>query len=142
MDHPRFEPVKGTPAQAHQHYYGGGLVDVIFRLIDRRGSQHSVAPGPHAQVFGKSAVELHERLRTTANDRPDTRPPDRSDALDGLSSGPLTSRDFLLGSARTGKLQTALLAGLVIVLGIVLVQVASERPDKKTMHAQHALPGP
>jgi len=142
MEHPRFEPVKGTPEQAHQNYHGGGLVDFIFHLIDRRGSQRSPAPGADTQVSGEPAVEIHERLRTTANNRPDTRPPDRSDTLDGLSSGPLASQNFLLGSARTGKLQTALLAGLVIVLGIVLVQVASERPDKKTMHAQHALPGP
>lgn len=136
MEHPRFEPVKGTPAQAHQNYHGGGLVDFIFRFIDRRGSQRSSAPGADTQVSGGPAIEIHERLPTTANDRPDTRPPDRSDTLDGLPSGPLASRDFLLGSARTGKLQTAMLAGLAVVLGIVLVQVASEHPHKKTMHAQ------
>ena len=94
MEHPRFEPVKGTPEQAHQNYHGGGLVDFIFHLIDRRGSQRSPAPGADTQVSGEPAVEIHERLRTTANDRPDTRPPDRSDTLDGLSSGPLASQRF------------------------------------------------
>jgi len=139
MDHPGFESVKGAPEQAHRQYHGGGLVDVIFRLIDGRGAQRS--PGAHEQISGGAAVEIHERLHTLADDRSDLRPRDRFEVIDGLPSKPLASRDFLRGSARGGKLQTALLAGLTVVLGIVLVQVASERPDKKTMQAQRTLPG-
>lgn len=35
MDHPRFEPVKGTPEDAHRHYNGGRLVSLVLSLADR-----------------------------------------------------------------------------------------------------------
>jgi hypothetical protein len=34
VDHPRFEPVKGGPDDAHRHYHGGRLVNLVLRLAD------------------------------------------------------------------------------------------------------------
>jgi hypothetical protein len=33
-DHPRFEPVRSAPDQAHLDYNGGRLVDAILRLVE------------------------------------------------------------------------------------------------------------
>jgi hypothetical protein len=33
-DHPRFEPVRRAPDQAHLDYNGGRLVDAILRLVE------------------------------------------------------------------------------------------------------------
>jgi hypothetical protein len=33
-DHPRFEPIRGTPDAAHLAYNGGRLVGAVLRLID------------------------------------------------------------------------------------------------------------
>lgn len=141
MDFPRFEPVKGPPEQAHRHHHGGRLVDFIFRLIDRRRAKRSATQATDAQLSGRSPIEIQERPRTPIFDRLDLRPVEHPEAFDGLPSGPLASRDFLLGSAHTRRLQTALLVGLAVVLGVVLIQVASERTDKKILHAQQVAPG-
>jgi hypothetical protein len=33
-DHPRFEPIRSTPDQAHLSYHGGRLVSSVMRLVD------------------------------------------------------------------------------------------------------------
>src|SRR5262245_57665289 len=34
-DHPRFEPVRDAPEVAHRAYYGGRLVEFVFRVVDQ-----------------------------------------------------------------------------------------------------------
>jgi hypothetical protein len=40
-DQPRFEPAKGPPEEAHRHYNGACLVELLLQLVDwmagRRG---------------------------------------------------------------------------------------------------------
>jgi len=33
-DAPRFETLKGPPAELHLHYHGGPVVELVFRLVD------------------------------------------------------------------------------------------------------------
>lgn len=45
-DHPRFEPVRNAPDQAHLNYNGGRLVDWVLRLVDWwLGMRESKSPG-------------------------------------------------------------------------------------------------
>jgi hypothetical protein len=43
-DHPRFEPIRGAPDEAHLEYNGGRLVDAVLKLIDWRLAPREPAP--------------------------------------------------------------------------------------------------
>lgn len=142
MDYPKFDLIRGAPDRAHLHHHGGRLVDFVFRLVDRHRARRFARRGAVAQVSGKGPVEIQERPPAPDYDRPNLRRFGQPDALDGLPSTPLTSRDFLCGSARTSRLQMALLAGVITVLAVVLVQVALERTDRQVLQAQNSRTAP
>jgi hypothetical protein len=50
-DRPRFSRVTGDPEQAHLRHHGGGLVDVVLRLIDY---WLAFKKAPERDVFGES----------------------------------------------------------------------------------------
>lgn len=126
-DHPRYEQVKGPPDTAHRHYGGAGLVELVFSLTDRwRGSAGAATVrGARALDPSSGPIEIHERpsrqspiaehcaadelLRAHA--RLADRFPDET-----------FSRDFLLTSGRTRRLQVGLLAAFLAVVVVVLVQ--------------------
>jgi hypothetical protein len=125
-DHPRFEPVKGPPDSAHRHYGGAGLVDLVLRLVDRwRGSAGAAAVRAAPALDPASGqIEIHER--------PPRQGPvaERSAAellhaharLTDLLADGTFSRNFLLASARTHRLQVGLLAAFLAVVAVLLVQ--------------------
>jgi hypothetical protein len=39
-DHPRFEPIRNTPDQAHLSYNGGRLVNSVLNLVDWWRAMH------------------------------------------------------------------------------------------------------
>jgi hypothetical protein len=43
-DRPRFEPVRNTPEVAHRAYYGGRLVEFVFRVVDQWMRKPTVRP--------------------------------------------------------------------------------------------------
>src|SRR5262245_27008778 len=111
-DYPRYEAVKGPPETAHRHYGGAGLVDLAFRVADRwcGGAGAAAVRAAPALDPSSSPVEIHER--------PPRRGPIAERSADQMLHARLTgrlpdetfSRDFLLGSARTRRLQAGLLA--------------------------------
>ena len=126
-DHPRFEPVKGPPDTAYRHYGGGELVDVVLRLVDRwRGSAGAAAVRTAPALDPCSGpIEVHERPprqgpvaeRFAADELLQAHA-----RLTGLFPGEAFSRDFLLASARTRRLQAGLLAAFLAVVVALLVQ--------------------
>ena len=132
-DHPRYEPVKGPPDTAHRHYGGAGLVDLVLRLVDRwRGSAGAAAVRAAPALNPSSGeIEIHER--------PPQQGPvaERSAAaellhaharLTGLFPDETFSRNFLLASGRTRRLQAGLLAAfLAVVVGLLVQTLASTR---------------
>ncbi|HKB39065.1 MAG TPA: hypothetical protein VKD72_21680 [Gemmataceae bacterium] len=124
-DYPRYEAVKGPPETAHRHYGGAGLVDLVFRLADRWCGGAGAAAVRAAPALDPSSGQIEIRVR------PLRRGPvaERSAAdqmlharLAGLSPDETFSRDFLLASARTHRLQAGLLAAFLAVLVGLLVQ--------------------
>jgi hypothetical protein len=150
-DYPRYEPVKGPPDTAHRHYGGARLVDLVFRLVDRwRGSAGAamvrVAP---ALDPSSGQTEIHERPpqqspvaeRSAAGEQLRDRT-----GITGLLPDATFSRDFLLDSARTRRLQAGLLAAfLTVVAGLLVQALVSTRgqphfTERSTMSAQAAAP--
>jgi hypothetical protein len=132
-DHPRYEPVKGPPDTARRHYGGAGLVDRLLRLDDRwRGSAGAAAVRAAPALDSSSGqIEIHERP-------PRQGPVAERSAADELlqAHARLTgrfldetfSRDFLLASARTRRLQAGLLAAfLAVLVGLLVQTLASTR---------------
>jgi len=139
-DYPRFEAIKGPPDTAHQHYNGGRLVDLVFRLIDRwRGGAGAAAVRAAPALDPASGpIEIHERRA------PGILAADRSAAgdlvqaharLTGLFPDESSSREFIIGSPRTPKLQASLLAALAVVL---IAMVALEIISAQRMSGQPA----
>ena len=72
-DHPRFEPIRGAPDEAHLEYNGGRLVDAVLKLIDwwlapresappsARGHQGEFNTGKYAQATPMAERALTER---------------------------------------------------------------------------------
>ena len=126
-DHPRYEPVKGPPDTAHRHYGGARLVDLVLRLVDRwRGSAGAAAVRAAPALDPASGrIEIHERPlrqgpvaeRSAADELRQAHA-----RLTGLFPDETFSRDFLLGSARTRRLQAGLLAAFLAVGVVLLVQ--------------------
>ena len=132
-DHPRYEPVKGPPDTAHRHYGGGGLVDLVLRLVDRwRGSAGAAAVRAAPALDPSSGqIEIHERP-------PRLGPAGERSAADellqaharltGLFPDETFSRNFLLASARTRRLQAGLFAAfLAIIVGLLAQTLLSKR---------------
>jgi hypothetical protein len=130
-DYPRFEHVKGEPDVAHQAYYGGPLVTLVFRLVDRWRARPNKAQAAAALAPASGGIEIHERPPAVA----------RVEFLPGaveaatpvqmvhrLAPDEIYSRDFLIGSAATMKLQRGLLVAFVAVL-VVLVAQGLRLPD-------------
>jgi hypothetical protein len=122
-DHPRFEQVKGEHDVAHEAYYGGSVVSLVFRLVDRwKGG-----PRKMQRTVGSAAgaVEIHERPTAMARSRP---LPDGADTaaleqtVHRTSPEESFSDSFLMGSARTMQLQAGLLAAIAAVLIILVAQ--------------------
>jgi hypothetical protein len=132
-DHPRYEPVKGPPDTAHRHYGGGGLVDLVLRLVDRwRGSAGAaVVRAAPALDPVSGQIEIHERPpRQGPVAGPSAAGEQLRDRarLTGLLPDETFSRDFLLASARTRGLQAGLLAiFLAVVIGLLVQTFASTR---------------
>ncbi len=124
-DHPRFEPVKGEPHVAHEAYYGGALVSLVFRLVDRwMGRRRGEANAPAAADAG-GGIEIHERpavLAPAAAGLPGAAEAAAERALYQVSPDENFSGNFLIGSARTMKVQAGLLAAFVGVLVVLLAQ--------------------
>ena len=123
-DHPRFEPVKGEPDVAHEAYYGGSLVSLVFRLVDRWRGRTRKQPEAHAAQQMGGVIEIHERppalAPTALPGLAETAAAER--ALYQVAPDEDFSRSFLIGSARTMKLQTGLLAAFVGVLIMLVAQ--------------------
>ncbi len=120
-DHPRFEPVRGEPDVAHEAYNGGSLVSLVFRLVDYWLGKTVERPEAVGSQPTSGGIEIHERppvlaptaaLPGTAAER----------ALYQVAPDEGFSRSFLIGSARTMKLQTGLLAAFVGVLIMLVAQ--------------------
>jgi hypothetical protein len=132
-DHPRYEPVKGPPDTAHRHYGGGGLVDLVLRLVDRwRGSAGAAAVRAAPALDPSSGrIEIQERppRQSPAAERSAAAELLQAHArLTGLFPDETFSRDFLLASARTRRLQAGLLAAyLAVVAGLLVQTLASAR---------------
>lgn len=63
-DHPRFEPIRGAPDEAHVKYNGGRLVGTVLRLIDWwLTARESTPPSArrHEGHANKSGGEKHAR---------------------------------------------------------------------------------
>ena len=60
--HPRFELVKGSPDTAYRHYDGAGLVDFVFRLVDRwrEGAGAAAVRAAPALDLMSGPKEVHE----------------------------------------------------------------------------------
>jgi hypothetical protein len=132
-DHPRYEPVKGPPDTAHRHYGGAGLVDLVLRLVDRwRGSAGAAAVRAAPALDPSSgAIEVHERpprqgpvaKRSAADELLQAHA-----RLTGLFPDETFSRDFLLTSARSRRLQAGILAAfLAVVVGLLSQTLLSTR---------------
>ena len=132
-DHPRYEPVKGPPDTAHRHYGGARLVDLVLWLVDRwRGSAGAAAVRAAPALDPSSGqIEIHERPlqqgpvaeRSAADELLQAHA-----RLTGLFPDETFSRDFLLASARTHRLQAGLLAAFVVVaVGLLVQTLASTR---------------
>jgi hypothetical protein len=142
VDFPRFEPIKGEADTAHRRYHGGHLVSLALRLINRQRRSAGVGAAQPALALDPrtAAIEIHERPPTRA---PAEAPPSALDtsasmpALHGLSPEETFSQEFIIGSARTWKLQVGLLAALVAIL-VVLVSQEIRLADRKSgQTAQH-----
>jgi hypothetical protein len=124
-DQPRFEPVRGEPHVAHEAYYGGALVSLVFRLVDRwRGRRHGQANAPATTDAG-DGIEIHERpavLAPAAAAPPGAAEGAAERALYQVSPDENFSGNFLIGSARTMKVQAGLLAAFVGVMVVLLAQ--------------------
>ncbi|HEX6000049.1 MAG TPA: hypothetical protein VFZ16_11760 [Hyphomicrobiaceae bacterium] len=144
-DHPRYEPAKGPPDTAHRHYGGAGLVELVFWLTDRWRVSAGTATVRGARALDPSSgpIEIHERpprhgpiaerfelLRAHA--RLADRFPDET-----------FSRDFLLTSGRTRRLQAGLLAAFLAVVVGLLVQtlVATRGPPHFAEQSTMSAPG-
>jgi hypothetical protein len=131
-DEPRFEPVRGEPEVAHEAYYGGGLVSLVFRLVDRwRGRRQGEAKAP-AAAHADGGIEIHERptlLAPAAAVLPGAAEAAAERALYQVSPDENFSGNFLIGSARTMKVQAGLLAAFVGVM-IVLVAQGVPQPER------------
>jgi hypothetical protein len=132
-DHPRFDLVKGPPDTAYRHYGGAGLVDPVLRLVDRwcGGAGAAAVWGAPALDSSSGQIEIHERP-------PRQGPVAERSAADELlqAHARLTdlfpdetfSRNFLLASGRTRKLQAGLLAAfLAVVVGLLVQTLVSTR---------------
>jgi len=123
IDYPRFEPVRGDPDVAHEAYHGGALVTLVFRLVDRWRSRAGKRQQAHGIRQTGSAIEIHERPPVLA---PTTALPGVAEvgerALYQVAPDEGFSRGFLIGSARTVKLQAGLLAAFVAVLTLLVAQ--------------------
>ena len=150
-DHPRYETVKGPPDTAHRHYGGAGLVDLVLRLVDRwRGSAGAAAVRAAPALDPSSGqIEIHERppQRGPVAERPAADELLQAHArLTGLFPDATFSRDFLLGSARTRRLQAGLLAAfLAVAVGLLVQTLVSTRgqphfTERSTMSAQGRAP--
>jgi hypothetical protein len=49
MDHARFQCAQERPDAAHLHYHGGGLVEFVFRVVDRLRARRVSGSDPMAQ---------------------------------------------------------------------------------------------
>jgi hypothetical protein len=126
-DYPRYEPVKGSPDTADRHYGGARLVDLVFHLVERCRGRAGAAAVRAAPALDPSSgrIEIHERPP------PQVPVTERSAAdellqaharLTDLFPDEAFSRDFVLGSARTRRLQAGLLAAFLAVIAVLLVQ--------------------
>jgi hypothetical protein len=124
-DEPRFEPVKGEPQVAHEAYYGGALVSLVFRLVDRwRGRRQGEANAPAVATSG-GGIEIHERppvVASAAAALPGAAEGAAERALYQVSPDENFSGNFLIGSARTMKVQAGLLATFAGILVVLLAQ--------------------
>lgn len=126
-DHPRYEAVKGPPDTAYRQYGGAGLVELVFWLADRwRGNAGAATVrAAHALDPTSGPIEIRERP-------PRQGPVAERCAIDELVRAHARladrfpdetfSRDFLLTSARTRRLQAGLLAAFLAVVVGLLVQ--------------------
>jgi hypothetical protein len=143
-DYPRFEPVRGEPDTAHEAYHGGSLVSLVFRLVDRwRGRTQRASQG-RATPRTEGAIEVHERLPVPAPTAAlmgsgEIGAPGR--ALYQVGPDEHFSQSFLIGSARTQKLQTGLLAAFLVVL-VMLVAQGLRVPGQVSHRAVVAASGP
>jgi hypothetical protein len=132
-DHPRYEAVKGPPDTAHRHYGGGALVDLVFRLVDRWRGGAGAATVRAAPALDPSSgrIEIHERPTRQGPVAGASAAGELLQAharLTGLCPDETFSRDFLLASARTRRLQAGLLAAfLAVVVGLLVQTIASTR---------------
>lgn len=137
-DYPRFEQVKGDRDGAHEAYHGGPLVTLIFRIVD---AWLGYSPKGHEarQPARVAEIEIHERPSAPALSRtqPNPAPSVRKSVPDEIFSD-----TFLLGSAKTMKLQAGLLAAIAALLVLLVGQglTLPERPRDQTAHNGAHLP--
>jgi hypothetical protein len=150
-DHPRYEPVKGPPDTAHGHYGGAGLVDLVFRLVDRRRGSAGAAAVRAAPALDPASgqIEIHERPPRQGPVAERSAGDELLQAharLADLFPDETFSRDFLLASARTRRLQAGLLAAfLAVVVGLLVQTLMPTRgqlhlTERSTMSAQGRAP--
>jgi hypothetical protein len=136
-DHPRFEQVKGEPDLAHEAYHGGSVVSLVFRLVDQwRGGPHKTQ-----RAVGQPAgtIEIHERPPAMARSQVSANGVEAAalaQTVHRASPEENFSGSFLMGSARTMKLQAGLLMGLAAVLIILVAQGLNlpERPHGQIVY--------
>jgi hypothetical protein len=129
-DHPRYEPVKGPPAVAHRHYGGAGFFKLVFWLIERQRGSAGAATVRDAPALDPSSgqIAIHERpppQGPRAEHSADDELVRAHARLAGRFPDEAFSRDFLLSSARTRRLQVGLLAAFLAVCVGLLVQTLS-----------------
>ena len=123
-DYPRFECINESSDTAHQRYHGGLWVDLVFRLVDRWRGQN-----PRASSSPGQLVEVHERPRGSNPEAPASGfPAATAYGLFKATRDEHFEGDFISGSARTQRLQVALIIALVTVGVAIVAQGAPSAP--------------
>jgi hypothetical protein len=141
-DYPRFTKIKGSPDEAHKAYHGGALVSFVFRFVDARfvgrHGKHVMRATQHApselREFPNLPAPASMRARLASTDS----------ALLACSTPPSEafSDSFLIGSARTMKLQSGLLAAIAVLLVLLATQGLTLPERRDALTTRHTVPLP
>jgi hypothetical protein len=140
-DYPRFYKFKGEPDVAHEAYYGGRLVSLVFRLVDRWRARSEARQAAPAAASERSQVEINERAPAGV---PAEFLPGAAEAMAPLqvlhrqAPDEVYTRDFLIGSAGTMKPQRSLLAAMIVVLAVLVAQGWSLLEQPRSQNARNS----
>jgi hypothetical protein len=119
------------------------MVSLVFWLIDRWGAGAATGKTAGGLNPASGSYEVHERppaaaaAEVRAVAQASVAP---ADAFERPAREGAFARDFLLGSARTSRLQAGLLAAAVVVLIVMVVQTMTSSHRSGRPEAAHAVP--